>query len=105
MISVMIELKETSQAITINRALNCYTKGPLLCVMTEDRRVFKFPLANVWRVTEYPCAADGDSTKVHAQNDDLDVWSGPRKDIPSGYYEVCTDDEYAAQVTADGDNA
>lgn len=51
MIEVKIELKETSQAIVL-AAQNTYTKGPLYCVYTADNNVQKFPLANIWRVTE-----------------------------------------------------
>ena len=48
---VRVELKETSQAIELE-ARNTYTKGPLYCVYLSDGTVQKFPLANVWRVTE-----------------------------------------------------
>lgn len=49
--TVKVELKETSQAITLN-AVNAYTKGPLYCVYLANGTVQKFPLANIWRVTE-----------------------------------------------------
>jgi hypothetical protein len=50
MINVKVELKETSQKIELE-AQNTYTKGPLFCVYTT-KGVQKFPLANVWRITE-----------------------------------------------------
>lgn len=50
MIEVKVELKETSQAIVL-AARNTYTKGPFYCVYTANG-VQKFPLANIWRVTE-----------------------------------------------------
>jgi hypothetical protein len=48
---VRIELKETSQAIQLD-ATNTYTKGPLYCVYLPGQIVQKFPLANIWRITE-----------------------------------------------------
>lgn len=50
MISVRVELKETSQALELE-AVNTYTKGPFYCVY-DGARVQKFPLENIWRVTE-----------------------------------------------------
>lgn len=49
---VEVELKETSQKLVYDDVLNSYTKGPLLCLYREGGTVVKFPLANVWRVTE-----------------------------------------------------
>lgn len=51
MIEVKVELKETSQPLIYLRAENTYTKGDLFCVY-ENGKVYKFPLANVWRITE-----------------------------------------------------
>lgn len=51
MIEVRIELTETSQSI-IREAQNTYTKGAMFCVYTKDGLVEKYPLANIWRVTE-----------------------------------------------------
>lgn len=51
MIEVKIELKETSQALVL-AARNTYTKGPFYCIYTVDSNVQKFPIANIWRVTE-----------------------------------------------------
>jgi hypothetical protein len=49
---VQIELRETSQPLVYRGVENVYTKGPLLCVLFIGGMVIKFPLANVWRVTE-----------------------------------------------------
>ncbi len=51
MIKVKVELKETSQAIELN-AVNTYTKGAFYCIFTEQSVVQKYPLANIWRITE-----------------------------------------------------
>lgn len=52
MISVRVELTETSQAIELE-AVNTYTKGALFCVyLGSGKGVQKFPLANIWRITE-----------------------------------------------------
>jgi hypothetical protein len=48
---VKVELKETSQAIELE-AVNTYTKGALYCAYLKDKTVQKFPLANIWRITE-----------------------------------------------------
>lgn len=50
-IRVEVELKETSQRIVFEDAVNTYTKGPLFVVYADGKAV-KFPLANIWRVTE-----------------------------------------------------
>jgi hypothetical protein len=49
---VEVELKETSQKIVYDDALNTYTKGDLYCVYRSGGTVVKFPLANVWRISE-----------------------------------------------------
>ena len=51
MINVKVELLETSQAIDIE-AKNTYTKGRLFCVYGADGKVQKFPVENIFRVTE-----------------------------------------------------
>ena len=51
-ITVWIELKETSQPL-VYEATNAYQKGDLYCVyVPRENRVYKIPLANIWRVTE-----------------------------------------------------
>jgi hypothetical protein len=52
---VRIELKETSQPI-VREAVNTYTKGPFYCI-DDGSSVEKYPLANIWRVTETCTAA------------------------------------------------
>lgn len=49
---VKIELKETSQPLVVLDAVNTYTKGKLFCVYLPDGKVQKFPLDNIWRITE-----------------------------------------------------
>lgn len=49
--NVSIELKETSQPVDIADVTNTYTKGPLYCIYGAGI-VVKFPLANIWRITE-----------------------------------------------------
>lgn len=51
MIAVIVELKETSQALEL-AARNTYTKGPFYCVYTAEGIVQKFPIDNIWRVKE-----------------------------------------------------
>lgn len=48
---VQIHLKETSQVLE-HSALNAYTKGELYCVYCENSTVYKYPLSNIWRITE-----------------------------------------------------
>lgn len=52
MIRVKIELKETSQPIERGDVLNSYTKGPMFVLYRDGGVVEKYPIANVWRVTE-----------------------------------------------------
>lgn len=53
---VEIYLKETSQRIKFENAVNTYTKGPLYCVLVQDdettRWVYKYPVANIFNVRE-----------------------------------------------------
>ena len=48
---VKISLIETSQVIE-HDAKNTYTKGPFFCVFAADGQVYKYPVANIWRVAE-----------------------------------------------------
>lgn len=48
---VSISLIETSQVIIHEQVKNSYTKGPFYCVYEGDQ-VYKYPVANIWRVTE-----------------------------------------------------
>ena len=54
---MMIEIhrNETSQALVYENVINCYTKGPLYCVLIEkegERVTHKFPLVSLFRVIE-----------------------------------------------------
>lgn len=51
MTKVKISLIETSQVIE-HDAKNTYTKGPFYCVYADDGYVYKYPVANIWRVVE-----------------------------------------------------
>lgn len=48
---VEISLIETSQAVCHENVKNTYTKGPLFCVYVGNT-VYKYPIANIWRITE-----------------------------------------------------
>ena len=50
MIRVIVKLKETSQEIIYN-AVNTYQKGDFYCIY-DGKQVYKYPIANIWRVTE-----------------------------------------------------
>jgi len=52
MITVNIQLKESSQPIIHNNVLNTYQKGDLFVVHTADEKSYKYPVANIWRVVE-----------------------------------------------------
>lgn len=49
---VEVELKETSQKLIYDDVLNTYTKGALFVIYRMGGTVVKFPLDNIWRVTE-----------------------------------------------------
>jgi hypothetical protein len=53
MTTVKIELKETSQPLVYTNVINTYQKGDLFCIYTNDNLVFKYPINNIWRITEY----------------------------------------------------
>jgi hypothetical protein len=57
--NVEIQLKESSNPIVYENAINAYTKGPLYCVLfvnSSGRRVtHKFPVQSIFRIIEdYP---------------------------------------------------
>lgn len=52
LMNVFIALKETSQTIEHEDVKNTYTKGPFYCVYTSQDQVIKYPIDNIWRVTE-----------------------------------------------------
>lgn len=50
---IHLRLKETSQELTFDNVTNAYTKGALYCMYMESKnQVIKFPLSNVWSITE-----------------------------------------------------
>ena len=55
---VHVHLQEQSEPVVIENVRNAYTKGPLYCVMTHDRVVHKWPLTNIFRITEIPDVPD-----------------------------------------------
>jgi hypothetical protein len=61
--NVEVQLKESSQSIVHENVVNAYTKGDMYCVFVAGKdgsrstrpstsSVYKYPLANVWRVKE-----------------------------------------------------
>jgi hypothetical protein len=48
---VEISLHDTSQPIVHKEVVNTYTKGGMYCVYV-DEVVYKYPLANIWRICE-----------------------------------------------------
>lgn len=50
--NVEVHQQTQSAPIKIKEALNAYQKGDLYCVMTKDK-VYKFPIINIFRITEY----------------------------------------------------
>jgi hypothetical protein len=51
MIKVLIHIREQSQPIE-REAINTYTKGPLYCVYLGNGKVEKYPISEIFRVTE-----------------------------------------------------
>ncbi len=54
MINVKIHLYSQSDPVVVKGARNCYTKGPLYCVLMNDGTVYKFPTEHIFRITESP---------------------------------------------------
>lgn len=53
--TILVHMQEQSHPVVILNVLNCYTKGPLYCVLVEnkgEKKVYKFPLCNIFRITE-----------------------------------------------------
>ena len=51
-VRVSVQLKETAQPIKHDDALNAYTKGAFYCVYVIGDAVYKYPVADIWRVKE-----------------------------------------------------
>lgn len=52
LMTIFIAMKEASQTIEHDNVRNTYTKGPFYCVYTDLDQVIKYPVADIWRVTE-----------------------------------------------------
>ena len=59
---VEVHLRETSQVIA-HEADNTYQKGDLFCVKVASQ-VYKYPLANIWRVVEDYSVGDRTTAKT-----------------------------------------
>jgi len=51
-ITVKVQLNQTSQPIIHDNVVNTYQKGAFYCVYTQDEVVFKYPICSIWRVVE-----------------------------------------------------
>jgi hypothetical protein len=52
MITVWLHLKNQSQPITYEHVKNTYEKESFFCIYTEEELVFKYPVEDIWRITE-----------------------------------------------------
>jgi hypothetical protein len=50
--TVSIQLKESSEPIVHEHVKNTYQKGRFYCVYCDVEQVYKYPIANIWRVLE-----------------------------------------------------
>jgi len=51
-ITVIVQLKESSQAITYTNVINTYQKGSFYVLYTADEKSFKHPIETIWRIKE-----------------------------------------------------
>ncbi len=52
---IKVHLLSQSRPIEYNNVLNAYIKEGMYCVLTASKRVFKYPMVNIFRVEEnYP---------------------------------------------------
>lgn len=52
---VKVYMLGTAQPIVFEKAINCYSKGGMYCILTEDddkRKVHKYPLINIFKTEE-----------------------------------------------------
>jgi hypothetical protein len=52
---VEVQLYQSSNAIPYDNAINCYTKGPMYCILFErdgERVTHKYPVVNIFRIIE-----------------------------------------------------
>lgn len=47
-----VHMKDQSQPVEHMSVKNAYVKGPFYCVYCHDEMVYKYPVINIWRVTE-----------------------------------------------------
>ena len=52
MITVKVQLCDSSQPIVYERVLNTYQKGDMFVIYTADEKSYKHPIASIWRVVE-----------------------------------------------------
>ena len=52
LLTVAVHLKKQSQPIIHDGVINTYEKGSFFCVYCEGEKVYKYPLADIWRVKE-----------------------------------------------------
>jgi len=52
LIRVSVQLKETSQPIVYNKAVNLYQKGSLICIYLASEVVVKYPVADIFRIEQ-----------------------------------------------------
>jgi hypothetical protein len=52
MITVIVQLKESSQPVVYEGVLNTYQKGDLFVIYTKDEVSYKHPIETIWRVKE-----------------------------------------------------
>jgi hypothetical protein len=51
---IKIHLKEQSKPIIRKKVRNAYQKGGFYCIMLNSGIVYKYPLENIYEVTELP---------------------------------------------------
>ena len=52
MITVTVQLKESSQPIVYENAINTYQKGSFFVIYVEGEISYKHPIETIWRVKE-----------------------------------------------------
>ena len=50
--NVTVHLKDQSQPLVYENVINAYEKGSFYCVYVEGEKVYKHPIADIWRVKE-----------------------------------------------------
>lgn len=52
MIEVSVHLKDQSQPLVYTDVKNTYEKGSFYCAYCKGEKVYKHPIADIWRVKE-----------------------------------------------------